>query len=168
MRLNHAVARSPGPSAVERAALEKAKRGSVAQLLFKCARLLNELAIARARERTGLDVRVAHTALFPHIDLDGTRLTELARRLGVSKQAAGQLVDEMVELGVLERVADPDDARAKRIRFARRGGGLALMEGFAVLGELEKALAHKLGKKRIEALHETLLALLEVLEQREL
>jgi DNA-binding MarR family transcriptional regulator len=162
------VARSPGPSPAERAALEKAKRGSVAQLLFKCARLLNELAIARARERTGLDVRVAHTALFPHIDLDGTRLTELARRLGVSKQAAGQLVDEMVELGVLERVADPDDARAKRIRFARRGGALALMEGFAVLGELEKTLAQKLGNKRVDALHGTLLELLELLEQREL
>lgn len=159
---------SAPPSAAERSELEQAKRASVGQLLFKCARLLNELALSRARERTGIDVRVAHTALFPHIDLDGTRLTELARRLGTSKQAAGQLVDEMVEMGVLERVADPDDARAKRIRFARRGGAIALMEGFAVLGELERELAKKLGKPRIEALHETLLELLGVLERGEL
>ncbi len=149
----------------ERATLERAKRGSISQLLFKCARLLNETALARARERSGLDVRPAHTTIFPHLDLEGTRLTELARRLGVSKQAAGQLVDELVEMGVLERVPDPVDARAKLIRFGRRRGGLALMEGLAVLGEIEGKLADELGRQRIDALHETLLRLLAVLER---
>ncbi|MBC8067405.1 MAG: MarR family transcriptional regulator [Deltaproteobacteria bacterium] len=158
----------PQVSEAERASLEEAKRASVSQLLFKCARLLNELAIARARARTGIDVRVAHTSLFPHIDLEGTRLTELARRLGVSKQAAGQLVDELVEMGVLERVADPEDARAKRIRFARRRGAIALMEGLAVLGELETEIDEKLGHRRVTALHGTLLALLGLLERGEL
>jgi hypothetical protein len=71
-------------------------------------------------------------------------------------------------MGVLERVADPDDARAKRIRFARRRGALALMEGFAVLGELEAEIDEKLGRKRVEALHGTLLALLGLLERGEL
>jgi len=158
------VPRRSTPSAGERAALEQAKRASFAQLLFKCARLLNDVALARARARSGLEIRAAHTSLFPHIDLEGTRLTELARRLGVSKQATGQLVDEMVEMGVLERVADPEDARAKRIRFARRRGALALMEGLAVLGEIESELADKLGRRRVDALHDTLLELLGVLE----
>ena len=159
-RLGHASER-----AGERDALEQAKRASPSQLLFKCARLLNELALARARQRSGLAIRAAHTSLLPHVDLDGTRLTELARRLGVSKQATAQLVDEMVAMGVLQRVPDPDDARAKRIRFARRGGSLALMEGLALLGEIEAELARQLGRRRFAELHRTLLQLLDLLER---
>jgi DNA-binding MarR family transcriptional regulator len=149
----------------EREALERAKRASAAQLLFRCARLLNELALARVRQRTGLAVRAAHTSLFPHVDLEGTRLTELARRLGVSKQAAAQLVDEMVAMGVLERVPDPDDARARRIRFARRRGSIVLMEGLALLGEIEAELAGHLGRRRFEELRRTLSQLLDLLER---
>ena len=103
----------------EKLEAEKAKR--TVQLLFKAARLLNERAIERVRLRTGQPVRVAHTAVLPHIDLEGTRLTELARRLGVSKQAAGQIVDELEGFGMLERVADPADARAKLVRFSKKG-----------------------------------------------
>ena len=159
-----AVSSSPHPTEPERDALERAKRASASQLLFRCARLLNELALSRARERSGLAIRAAHTSLFPHIDLEGTRLTELARRLGVSKQATAQLVDEMVAMRVLERVPDPDDARAKRIRFARRRGSIVLMEGLAMLGEIEAELARALGARRLEALRRTLLQLLDLLE----
>lgn len=136
-------------------ALSSAKQRSTLQLLFKAARLLNERAIARVRERTGADVRVAHTTLLPHVDLEGTRATEIARRLGVSKQAAGQLIDELVAMGQLERVSDPRDARAKLVRFTTRGRR-AMLEGLGVLGELEAELARELGQSRIAALHATL------------
>jgi len=131
--------------------LEAVKAGSALQLLFKAARLVNERAIRLVRERSGQPVRVAHTALLPHLDLEGTRLTELARRLEVSKQAAGQLVDELEAMGQLERVPDPDDARAKLVRFSRRGRK-GLLEGLAVLGELERELSTTLGEDGIEAL----------------
>src|SRR4051812_27451098 len=81
--------------------LEAEKARSTLQLLFKAARLLNEQAIARVRSRTKMPVRVAHTTLLPHVDLGGTRLTDLAARLGVTKQAVGQLVDELVAMGIL-------------------------------------------------------------------
>jgi len=138
--------------------LESEKAKSTLQLLFKAARLLNERAIGRVRERSGQPVRVAHTTLLPHIDLEGTRLTEIARRLGVTKQAAGQLVDELVDMGTLERVPDPEDARAKLVRFTPRGKQ-ALLAGLAVLTELEGELAKSLGKKRVSELHDTLRAI---------
>ena len=81
-----------------------------------------------AARRTGQPVRIAHTTVLPHIDLEGTRLTELARRLGVSKQAAGQIVDELEEFGMLERIADPQDARAKLVRFSKKGQA-AMLDG---------------------------------------
>jgi DNA-binding MarR family transcriptional regulator len=135
--------------------LEREKAQRTLQLLFKAARLYNERAIARVRARTGKPVRVAHTALFPHLDLDGTRLTDLAARLGVTKQAAGQLVDELEAMGMLERVSDPTDARAKLVRFSRRGQR-GLLDGLAVLKELEDELRGVIGEPRMRALHDAL------------
>ena len=143
--------------------LEAEKSARTLQLLFKAARLANERAIATIRARTGKPVRVAHTALLPHVDLEGTRLTELARRLGVSKQAAGQLVDELVEMGFLERAPDPADARAKLVRFSRRGRR-GLVEGLGVLAELEDELRAATGEARMRALHDALAAVVAALE----
>ena len=146
------------------AVLEQKKRASTAQLLFRCARLLNDWAVSRVRERTGIaTVRAAHTSLLPHLDFEGLRLTELASRLGVSKQATFQLVEELEAQGVVERRDDPIDGRAKLIRFSRKGER-ALLEGLRVLGDLERELASAIGRTRFQALHEALLALLPVLE----
>lgn len=138
--------------------LESEKARSTLQLLFKAARLLNERAIAEVRSRTKRPVRVAHTTLLPHVDLAGTRLTDLARRLNVSKQAAGQLVDELVEMGMLERVADPADARAKLVRFSKAGKA-ALFDGLAVLNELEVEVAAVIGDAKMRTLHDALTAI---------
>ncbi len=144
---------------------EKTKRGSTAQLLFKCARLLNDEAVARLKRQTGsATLRAAHTSLLPHIDLGGTRATVIAARLGISKQAVGQLVDEMVEMGVLEEVDDPNDGRAKLIRFTARGQQ-GLLQGLAVLRELEGELGVRIGKARMKALHDTLGRLLGAISQ---
>jgi DNA-binding MarR family transcriptional regulator len=140
---------------------EKARR--TVQLLFKAARLLNERAIERVRLRTGQPVKVAHTSVLPHIDLEGTRLTEIARRLGVSKQAAGQVVDELEELGVLERIADPADARAKLVRFTKKGQA-GLLEGLQVLGEIEAEMRDVIGEAKMRAMHDALAAVIASVE----
>lgn len=143
---------------------ESAKRQSVAQLLFKCARLVNERAIDRVRSEQGLPIRVAHTVLFPHIDVThGTRLTDLARALGVTKQAVGQLVDELVDMGMLERLPDPDDGRAKRVCYTE-AGRQGLFEGLRVLGEEERFIERAVGPERFRELHRALLALEAALE----
>lgn len=135
--------------------LEAQKAASTIQLLFKAARLLNERAIERVRERTKRPVRTAHTSLLPHIDLEGTRLTELARRLGVTKQATAQLVDELVELGMLERTPDPADARAKLVRLSKRGRQ-GLLEGLETLRDMEQELRARVGDAKMNVFHEVL------------
>lgn len=138
-------------------AIEEQKAASTLQLLFKAARLVNEEAIARLREETGLSgLRAVHTQLFPHIDPEGTRLTTLAERVGVSKQAVGQLVDELEQMGGLVRVPDPSDGRAKLIRFEEG----ALMRGLGFLRQMEAELAREVGEARVGALREALLAIL--------
>ena len=140
--------------------LEAAKRASVGQLLMKCGRLLNERGVEYLRREMGFDaLRAAHTNLFPHIDMEGTRLTDLAQRVGISKQAVGQLVDELEEMGAVERVPDPRDGRAKLIRFGHEGGQPILMRGLAVLGELEAEMQAEIGGRSMKQLHRALLAI---------
>jgi DNA-binding MarR family transcriptional regulator len=51
----------------------------------------------------------------------GLRLTALARARRITKQSMSALVDHLEKEGYVERVADPDDARAVRVRHTARG-----------------------------------------------
>ena len=126
---------------------------STFELLFRASRLVNERAIARVQAAGGT-LRAAHTQLFPHITSDGVRLTELADKIGVTKQAIGPLVDDLEREGFVERVDDPADRRAKRIRWTKKGQR-ALLHGLSVLDELERELSAHVGKARLAALADT-------------
>jgi hypothetical protein len=155
----------PPTPAIPVDAIEAAKHASTAQLLFRVARLVNDRGLARLRAATGHDIRAAHTNLFPHVDLEGTRLTVLARRVGVSKQAVGQLVDELARMGVMERVPDPKDGRAKLIRFAQTADGEhGILAGLRVLGEVEGELEAHIGAPAWASLRFALVKLLPALE----
>jgi len=155
---------SIGPA--ERRGLDAAKQANTGQLLLKCARLLDEAAIARVNRRSEMPVvlRPAHTKLFPHIDFAGTRISTVAERLGVTKQAVSQLCVELAELGVVALDPDPDDGRAKRVRFTRKGME-AIHHGLGVLSGIERELAAAVGEARMAALQRTLQALVPVLEK---
>jgi DNA-binding MarR family transcriptional regulator len=157
----------PGPvTPAERRRFQEVRDAATLQLLFKASRLANERALARVAAHpsaAGNRVRAAHTALFPHLDFDGVRLTDLAARVGVTKQAVGQLVDDLAAAGMVERVPDPQDRRAKRIRFSRLGYA-ALMHGLGVLRDLEGELRSAVGERRMRELHQTLALLIGALE----
>ncbi|WP_437547693.1 MarR family transcriptional regulator [Sorangium sp. So ce367] len=148
------------------AELERRKRASLGQLLLRSARLLDERAVARVVRRGATGVRRAHTALMPYIDLEGTRQIDLAERAGVTKQAVGQLVEELEAAGVVERTPDPEDRRAKRVRFTPHGLKM-LLHGLGVLQELEDELTRALGEKQMTSLKKGLTALLAALEAPE-
>jgi DNA-binding MarR family transcriptional regulator len=152
-----------GDAAAFRASLEAAKNGSTLQLLFKAARLLDERALELVSRSSGRRLRRSHTSLLPHIDLEGTRITDLAERLGVTKQAVSQLVDELEAIGVLAREADPDDARARRVVFTRLGRE-GLLEGLALLRDMEDELARSIGDESMAGLRRALIAILTTLE----
>jgi DNA-binding MarR family transcriptional regulator len=140
--------------------IEALKRQSVAQLLFKCARLVNERAIERVNQKLGPEpaLRASHTALFPHLTTEGVRGADLAKKLGVTKQAVSQLVAELEYWGVVEQVEDPKDGRAKLVRFTPKGEQ-GIVQGLQVLGEIEQELGAQIGKRRMQELHAALLAL---------
>jgi len=153
-------------SAAQLGEIEAKKRVSAGHLLLKAARLLNERATARVRAVAKVEFRTPHTALLPHIDFEGTRLTELAARVGASKQAVGELVAELEAMGFLRRDPDPADARARLVRFTAHGRR-ALLHGLGVLAEIESELAGEIGSARMERLRSDLAKLIGALETRD-
>ncbi|PIQ25192.1 MarR family transcriptional regulator [bacterium (Candidatus Blackallbacteria) CG17_big_fil_post_rev_8_21_14_2_50_48_46] len=143
--------------------LEKAKSESVAQLLFKSARLWNTLALTQIQTQQAPLLREAHTRLLPYLDLEGTRITDLAQRLGSSKQAVSQLVHEMESLGMVELQADPHDRRAKRVCFSPQGKK-SLLHGLKILKTMEAQLALQMGEAEMQNLLSGLQKLSRILE----
>src|SRR3712207_9178711 len=80
---------------------------NIGRLLLRAQRDFDTELNARLRERGYPDVRLAHSALFAHIDPEGTRSSELAERAGMTKQGMGQLVADLEKKGYVERVEDP-------------------------------------------------------------
>jgi DNA-binding MarR family transcriptional regulator len=66
-------------------------------------------------------VSAAHVHITRHLALEGLRLSELAQRAGMTKQAMGKLVDQCEAWGLVRRSADPRDARAVRVAFTPVG-----------------------------------------------
>ena len=73
-------------------------------------------------------VSAAHIHITRHLSLQGSRLSDLANSAGMTKQAMGDLVTQCEAWGLIERKADPQDARAKRIVFTDTG--LAWLSAF--------------------------------------
>src|SRR6185436_3726182 len=77
--------------------------------------------VIRAMREAGFDVTVAQARLAQRIAEDGSRLTDLAEQAQVTKQTASLLVTALERKGLVERVPDPADGRARLIRFTPRG-----------------------------------------------
>jgi len=101
------------------------------------------------------DLRITHGCVFRYVRGTGMRLTEIAERANVTKQSAGEIVDDLVELGYVERVPDPADRRAKLVRLTGRGEK-AQEFGFRAFAAIEERWADRFGAERIASLRKTL------------
>src|SRR5881409_4450199 len=100
--------------------------------------------LERLHERGFGDFDAAYLTVFQYPGPQGARPSELAARLRISKQALNYLLGELERLGYLERRADLDDLRSKRIALTPRGIAAVGVIREAV-GEVETAWAQQLG-----------------------
>lgn len=104
------------------------------------------------------DLDAAHLNVFQYPGPQGTRPSELATRLRVSKQALNYLLGELERLDYLERRPDPDDRRSKRVALTPRGESAVSVIREAV-AEVEAAWGRELGAGRFARLRELLVDL---------
>jgi DNA-binding MarR family transcriptional regulator len=101
------------------------------------------LALANLASRD--QISAAHVHITRHLGLKGSRLTDLAYAAGMSKQAMGDLVDQCMAWGLVQREPDPLDARAKRVVFTPVG--LAWLQAFKdAVAQAEAEFREAVGK----------------------
>ena len=126
---------------------EKQKRVSLSHQLIKVGRLINRRGLAAARDAFHLpELKQSHLDLYPYIDVEGTHISEIAKRKGVSKQSVSKLVQEMVRMKILFLKTDPEDSRSKLV-FFKTSGPLAIQKGFEALVSIDCLLIDHLGEK---------------------
>ncbi len=89
-------------------------------------------------------VGAAHIHITRHLPSEGARLTELAQRAGMTKQAMAALVTQCEAWGMVQREDDPRDARARRIVFTP--SGMAWLQAYrAAVDQAQAELAQAIG-----------------------
>jgi DNA-binding MarR family transcriptional regulator len=102
------------------------------------------------------DIRPGHGCVFGGIDPEnGSRLTDLADKAMMTKQAVGEVVTDLERRGYVERAPDPEDGRAKIIRLTAKGREVYVI-GWHLNKELEEQWAERFGEDRVAALREAL------------
>jgi DNA-binding MarR family transcriptional regulator len=108
----------------------------------------------------GYPQRPAHSAVFAQIAPEGSRLSDLARGANMSPQAMCELVDDLEELGYVERRPDPSDRRAKLIVLTPRGHD-CIAAGIATIDGIEKDITATIGERGHRELRRLLSRLLD-------
>lgn len=141
-------------------------REPVGQLLVQLLREFRRELFAPASQAGYPDIRAPHLQIFGNLDVAGIRLTALAERAQLSLAAASELVNELQDLGYLERKPDVTDGRAKLIVPTARGRQ-ALRDARDRVAEIEQHWSGLVGPDRFSTGCRTLQDLLDILNDTE-
>ncbi|MGP8000782.1 MAG: MarR family winged helix-turn-helix transcriptional regulator [Streptosporangiaceae bacterium] len=129
---------------------------SLAFGLLAASRALVDEVSAGVRARGFGDLRPAHGFAFTRLSAGGATITQLAEHLDVTRQAAAQLVDELIAKGYVERRPHPRDARARLIVLTGQGWA-AVQAAEAAIADTFGRWEAALGPDRLLALRDALL-----------
>ncbi|AYG79818.1 hypothetical protein DWB77_01936 [Streptomyces hundungensis] len=130
-------------------------RRNLPQLLGDARRWFEEGLLAALEAAGATPVSPTQAQLFAVLDDQGTTVSELARRMGVTRQTAHQAVHGLVATGLLQQVPDPASARQRLIRRTSEGERAHRQAGI-ILDRLEAQLAERIGQEAVDALRATL------------
>ncbi|MEV6807611.1 MarR family winged helix-turn-helix transcriptional regulator [Streptomyces sp. NPDC017248] len=127
------------------------------QLLSEARRWFEDALFASMEAAGEQPVTTAQASVFAMLDADGTTVSELARRIGVTRQTAHQAVHGLIGMGLLEQEPDPGSARRRLIRMTAEG--LRVHErAQATIGVIESVLVERVGPDAVRALRTALVA----------
>ena len=97
------------------------------------------------------DIRPAHGFVFQLLALHGSPGNEVAEHLGVTKQAASQMLEFLEERGYVTRLPHPTDKRGKLVVLTQKGWA-CIRAVEAIFVTLEQQWIEVLGPERMNAL----------------
>jgi len=110
---------------------------------------------AQLRDQGHAELRPVHGFAMQAIGADGATASEVGRRLGVSKQAAGKTIDQLERLGYVARSIDERDSRRKRVVLTDTGIDM-LRRSAEIFDDLRRRWARTIGAERLAALEDDL------------
>jgi DNA-binding MarR family transcriptional regulator len=133
----------------------QSNRRHLPQLLGDARRWFEEGLLAALETAGAMPVSPTQAQLFAVLDDGGTTGSELARRMGVTRQTAHQAVHGLIAAGLLEQAPDPASARRRLIRRTEEGERTH-RQAVLILERLEEELAARIGQEAVAALRTTL------------
>ena len=103
----------------------------------------------------GLGLRPSHLRLLSLTPAGGMRVTDLAARVGMTKQALGELVTALQGAGLVEVTVDRRDRRVRLVRPTPAGQELQQVVESAIAG-VERRWAAQVGPERWATFREVL------------
>jgi len=133
-------------------------------LVDRANRALQSDMVREAHRQGHPEVKYAHNAVFSTLNEAGARATDMAARAGITRQSMGEIIREMVALGILEMRPDPHDRRAKLVAYTKPGLEHA-RSGFQHIIDLEKRFADEFGNQEYEIVRSVLGSLVQLLDE---
>jgi DNA-binding MarR family transcriptional regulator len=101
------------------------------------------------------DLRASHAPIFMAIEPDGSRMTDVANRAKMTKQAAGELTRYLTQHGYLTVRQDPHDRRVRLVSLTPQGWE-AIAVGEQVIAAFDQWLERVIGAEEVAGLRRTL------------
>ena len=128
---------------------------NLARLLLDGWRWFDDRLREELSQSMGVDITPAQSLLFAALPPDGARQADLARELGVTRQAVNELVHGLARLGLVELVDDRSSARAKLVR-PTEAGRRSVAVALRTFRRLEDRLADRIGRHQLASLRSAL------------
>lgn len=127
------------------------RRHNPGRVLSNALRRFEERVLALMREAGHSKTRRSHVNLTRHLDIEGTRITELAKRAAMTNAAMTELIDQCSEQGLVERAPDPTDKRVRIVRFTP--AGLKWLDAFGrAVATAEQEMTEEVGRPAVAKL----------------
>ncbi len=136
-------------------------------LVDRANRVLQAEMVRACHEAGFREVKQAHNAVFSTLSVTrGNHTADLAARAGITRQSMGEIVRDLMGLGIVEMTVDPEDRRAKRVTYT--GYGLEVARaGRQHLADLEERYAEEFGGEEYAQVRDVLARIVELLEPGE-
>jgi len=129
------------------------------RMLLKLERKFTRQVLAKLAQDGLDDITLRHFVVIPFIDEKGIRAVEIARQVGISKQAVSKLVDELLQKGYVSLKADPNDGRASLVYMSAKGNEF-LSRAIEHTKHVEASWQEAVGKKEFKVMKQAMSTLL--------
>ena len=124
--------------------------GALLQAVYWADESLQESLLASGFER----IPRTWSMVMVNISNGVKRPIRIAKNVGISRQAMQKTLQEMSYAGLIDIIPDPEARRATIVSLSPRGRPIQEAARY-IMGEIERELEQRVGRKQVQQLHDT-------------